>query len=89
VVLDGAAIGGESELVSNIGSATKRNTQAYSLWPYKVHDPGSPNHGKWTFRVQRNANVTGANLFQLGNYYSEINAGILANNPKLVKQPNQ
>ncbi|MDQ3278518.1 MAG: RagB/SusD family nutrient uptake outer membrane protein [Bacteroidota bacterium] len=89
VVLDGAAINGESELVANIGSATKRNTQAFSLWPYKVYDPGGPNNEKWTFRIQRNANVTGANRFQLGNYYSEIGAGVLANNPKLVKQPNQ
>lgn len=89
IVLDGNPINGEAELVSNIGSATKRNTQAYSLWPYKVYDPGGANNNKWTFRIQRNANVTGANRFQLGNYYSEISGGILANNPKLVKQPNQ
>lgn len=89
IVLDGAAINGESELTSNIGSATKRNTQAWSLWPYKVHNPGGANHNKWTFRVLRNNNVTGANRFQFGNYYSEISAGILANNPRLVRQPNQ
>jgi hypothetical protein len=88
VVLDGSAMS-ESELVSNIGSATKRNTQAFSLWPYKVYNPGGANDGKWTFRIQRNANVIGANRFQFGNYYSEINSTILANNPKLVKQPNQ
>ncbi len=88
IVLDGASMS-EADLLSNIGSATKRNTQAYSLWPYKVYDPGGPNHNKWTFRIQRNANITGANRFQFGNYYSAIDAGILANNPKLVKQPNQ
>jgi hypothetical protein len=88
IVLDGAAMN-EAELLTNIGSATKRNTQAFSLWPYKVYNPGNANDAKWTFRIQRNANVIGANRFQLGNYYSEITAGILANNPKLVKQPNQ
>lgn len=88
IVLDGAAMS-ESELVSNIGSATKRNTQAFSLWPYKVYSPNGPNNNKWTFRIQRNANVTGANRFVLGNYYSEINSQILANNPKLTRQPNQ
>lgn len=88
VILDGNAMT-ETELVTNIGSATKRNTQAFSLWPYKVYNPGGANDAKWIFRIQRNANVTGANRFQLGNYYSEINPSILANNPKLVKQPNQ
>ncbi len=88
IVLDGAAMN-EAELVSNIGSATKRNTQAFSLWPYKVYSPSGPNNNKWIFRIQRNANVIGANRFQLGNYYSEISTSILANNPKLVKQPNQ
>jgi hypothetical protein len=89
IVLDGATINGEAELVTNIGSATKRNTQAYSLWPYKVYNPGGANHNKWTFRIQRNNNITGANRFQFGNYYSEISAATLANNPKLVRQPNQ
>lgn len=88
IVLDGASMS-EADLLSNIGSATKRNTQAYSLWPYKLSDASSPNNNKWTFRIQRNANITGANRFQLGNYYSEINTTILANNPKIVKQPNQ
>lgn len=88
IVIDGVAMS-ESDLLSNIGSATKRNTQAYSLWPYKISDPASPNNNKWVFRIQRNANITGANRFQFGNYYSEINASILANNPKLVRQPNQ
>lgn len=88
IVLDGVAMS-EADLLSNIGSATKRNTQAYSLWPYKVYNPGGANNNKWTFRIQRNSNITGANRFQLGNYYSEISTGILANNPKLVKQPNQ
>jgi hypothetical protein len=89
IVFDGAPISNEEELTANIGAANKRNTQAYSLWPYKTYNPGSANDNKWVFRIQRNGNVTGANRFQFGNYYSEIGGGVLANNPKLVRQPNQ
>jgi starch-binding outer membrane protein, SusD/RagB family len=88
VVLNGNPINSEAELTTGIGSATKSNTQAWSLWPYKVYT-GDLNNPKWEFRALRNANVTGANRFQFGNYYSEINPDILSRNPKLVRQPNQ
>ena len=79
----------ESELVTNIGEADKRSTQPFALWPYRIHNPGNPNHGKWIFKIVKNSIVTGSSRFQLGNYYSEINTNILANNPKLLRQPNQ
>ena len=88
VVWDGSAMT-ETELVSNIGDARKRSTQPFGLWPYKIHNPGGANHNKWIFKIVKNSIVTGANRFQLGNYYSEINTTILANNPRLVRQPNQ
>jgi hypothetical protein len=78
-----------ADLKSNIGVATKHNTQPYSLWPYIYHNPGNANHGKWMFREVKLSRVTGANNFQFGNYYSRINDNILSANPKLVKQPNQ
>lgn len=78
-----------NDLVSNIGSSTKRNTQAYGLWPYKYYNPGSPNNGKWIYKEVLPAAVTGANRFQFGNYYSLITNDILSANPKIVKQPNQ
>ncbi|MEO5891874.1 MAG: RagB/SusD family nutrient uptake outer membrane protein [Ferruginibacter sp.] len=78
-----------TELVTNIGSATKRNTQPYGLWSYKYFNPGSPNDGKWVFRIVLPNLVTGANNFQFGNYYSRIGDDIRANNPKIVRQPNQ
>jgi hypothetical protein len=78
-----------AELVTNIGDAEKRNTQPFALWPYKIHNPGNLNHNKWIFKIVKNSIVTGANLFQFGNYYSEIVPNVLANNPKLVRQPNQ
>lgn len=78
-----------NDLVTNIGKANKRNTQPYGLWPYKYYNPGSPNDGKWLFKEVLPAPVTGANRFQLGNYYSQIGNDILSANPKIVKQPNQ
>lgn len=78
-----------TELVTNIGKADKRSTQPYSLWPYKYHNPGNPNHGKWFYKIVLLPSVTGANNFQLGNYYSFIGDDIRANNPKIVRQPNQ
>ncbi|AWO00818.1 RagB/SusD family nutrient uptake outer membrane protein [Chitinophaga alhagiae] len=79
----------EADLLSDIGAATKRNTQPWALWPYKVHNPGSVNHGKWTYKVLKSSLVTGTNRFLFGNYYSFINNDIRSNNPKIVKQPNQ
>ncbi|WP_205514450.1 RagB/SusD family nutrient uptake outer membrane protein [Longitalea arenae] len=78
-----------ADLLSNIGSATKRSTQPFGLWPYRLHNPGNANHGKWSFRIVLPVTVTGANRFRLGNYYSFIDDNIRANNPKIVRQPNQ
>lgn len=78
-----------TDLLSNIGKATKRNTQPYALWPYKVYNPGNPNNGKWVYKIVLPSLVTGANNFQFGNYYSAIDNSVIANNPKIVKQPNQ
>ncbi|RXK62029.1 RagB/SusD family nutrient uptake outer membrane protein [Lacibacter luteus] len=78
-----------SDLLTNIGKATKRNTQPYALWAYKYFNPGNPNDGKWIYKIVLPSLVTGANNFQLGNYYSFIDDNIRANNPKIVKQPNQ
>lgn len=78
-----------ADLKANIGLATKKNTQPYGLWPYKYYEPASANNNKWIFKEVRPSAVTGANRFRLGNYYSQINDGILSANPKIVKQPNQ
>lgn len=78
-----------ADLRSNIGAATKRNTQPYGLWPYRYYNPGSPNNNKWVFKEVLPNAVTGANRFQFGNYYSNISDNILSANPKIVKQPNQ
>lgn len=78
-----------SDLTSNLGKATKRSTQPWALYPYKVYNPGNPNDGKWIFREMLPPVATGSNRFQLGNYYSFIGDDVLAANPKIVRQPNQ
>ena len=87
-IFDGATMG-VADLTSNIGSATKRSTQPWALWPYKIYEPGSPNDGKWIYTEVLPTRVTAADNWQLGNYYSSINDEILNNNPKLVRQPLQ
>lgn len=87
-VWDGSAMS-VANLVSNIGQATKRNTQPFALWPYKIHNPGNSNHGKWTYRALRPVLVTGSNRFQMGNYYSSIDGDVISNNPLITRQPNQ
>ncbi len=79
----------KDDLVSNIGKATKRSTQPWGLWSYKIYNPGNPNNGKWIFKEVLPANVTGSNRFQFGNYYSLIRDEVRGANPKIVRQPNQ
>lgn len=87
-IMDGNAITA-AEVSKDLGKATKRNTQPWGLWPYKIYDPGSPNNGKWIYKQVKLSRVTGADRFQLGNYYSYIDDAIINNNPKLVRNPNQ
>jgi len=87
-IFDGVALS-QADLLSNLSSATKRSTQPYSLLPYKYYSAGSPNNGKWIYKVNLSGRVTGSDNWQMGNYYSQITDDILTNNPKLVKQPNQ
>lgn len=79
-----------TDLKSNIGSATKRNTQPWGLWPYRIYNPANAaTNGKWIFKEVKPARVEGSNLFRLGNYYSAIGDNIRSANPKIVRQPNQ
>ena len=87
-IFDGATMD-ITNLKANLGSATKRSTQPWALWPYKIYEPGSPNDGKWIYTEVLPSRVTAADNWQLGNYYSSIGNDILNNNPKLVRQPLQ
>ncbi|QHT69996.1 RagB/SusD family nutrient uptake outer membrane protein [Rhodocytophaga rosea] len=88
VVWNGASMD-INNLKSNIGDAEKTSTMPFGLWPYKVYNPGSPNHGKWVFKEIKPSQATNADRFRLGNYYSRIDDGIVNNNPLIVRNPNQ
>ncbi|WP_276486063.1 RagB/SusD family nutrient uptake outer membrane protein [Paraflavitalea pollutisoli] len=88
IVWDGNAISA-SDLTANLGVATKRNTQPWGLWPYKIHDPGGPNHAKYIFKEVLPNRVTASDRFRLGNYYSFIGDNVINRNPKIVRNPNQ
>src|SRR6266496_629022 len=85
VVWNGSATS-ETDLLSNIGKAAKKNTQPWGLWPYKYYNPSSASNGKWIFKEVLPGPVTGSNLFQFGNYYSRIPDDVIAANPKIVRQ---
>ena len=87
-VLDGTPMDA-AKITTNIGDATKRLTQPFGLWPYKYYNPGDANDGTYIYKIVKPNRVTGADRFQFGNYYSEIGAGILNNNPLIVRNPNQ
>lgn len=69
--------------------ADEPSTRIFGLWPYKIYDPGKPDDGKWIFKKVIPSVVTQAHRFRLGNYYSQIDPNVLANNPKLIQNPNQ
>jgi hypothetical protein len=81
--------GSNSDLTSLPGKATEPSTRVYSLWPYKIYDPGGPNHNKWVFRKVLSGRVTQSHIFRLGNYYSRISDATLNNNPLILRNPNQ
>lgn len=87
-IFDGVSMNKEN-LLSEIGNATKRSTMPWGLWPYRIYNPGSENDGKWIYKEFLSNQVTGADNWQLGNYYSNIGNDILNNNPKIVRQPLQ
>ncbi|QHW00103.1 RagB/SusD family nutrient uptake outer membrane protein [Spirosoma endbachense] len=81
--------GSNSDLTTLPGKATEPSTRVYSLWPYKIYDPGGPNHNKWVYRKVLSGRVTQSHIFRLGNYYARINDGIINNNPLILRNPNQ
>jgi hypothetical protein len=87
LIMDGNAISA-GEISKDLGKATKRNTQPWGLWSYKVYAPGTANNGKWIYKPVKLSRVTGADRFQLGNYYSYIGDDIINNNPKIIRNPN-
>lgn len=81
--------GEAAPLTTKPWKANEVSTRVFGLWPYKYYAPGDPNNGKYVFKQVLPAQVTGADRFRLGNYYSFISDEIRNNNPQIVKNPNQ
>lgn len=78
-----------SEVTDNPAKADEPSAMVFGLNPFKVNNPGQPNHGRYIFKEFKPGRVRSAHRFRMGNYYSLIGQGILAANPLLVKNPNQ
>lgn len=61
----------------------------YSLYPYKINQPGHPKNGKWIFEKVKTYTTKYPRYFQMRNYYNFFNQDWLNKNPKLVKNPYQ
>lgn len=61
----------------------------YVLFPYKINQPGNPNHGKWVFDKQKATMTLYPRYFRLQNYYNFLDQDWLNKNPTLVKNPFQ
>lgn len=81
--------GNKTDLTKTPGKADAPSTRIFGLYPYKIYDPGQPDNGKWIFKKVIPKVITSASLFRLGNYYSAIPQNVMANNPKLLQNPNQ
>lgn len=81
--------GSNPGLTNDPGNALDPSTRVYGLYPYKIYNPGQPNHNKWLFRNVNLASVSESHNFRLGNYYSRIDDAIINENPLIVRNPNQ
>ena len=56
-----------NETPGDPAAADAVNTQCLGLWPLKVHAPGTPVDGKWTYIVRKPSHVTAAHYFFIVN----------------------
>lgn len=59
----------------------------YGLYPYRIYRPGHADDGKYIYDKMRPSRFKRARSFRMANYYSSIASDVLANNPKIVKNP--
>lgn len=70
------------------GNISSPAAMVYALYPYRVVRPGdAARNGKYVFVKMIAPRIRSARFFQLGNYYSSIDQGVINNNPKIVKNP--
>lgn len=69
--------------------ANSDSAMYYSLYPYKINQPGHPQNGKWVFEKVKTYTTRYPRYFQMRNYYNFFDQDWLNKNPKLVKNPFQ
>jgi len=70
------------------GNFSSPTAMVYALYPYRVVRPGdAARNGKYVFVKMVAPRFRAPRFFQLGNYYSSIDQGVINNNPKIVKNP--
>lgn len=70
------------------GNANNPNDVVYALYPYRVVRPGDPaRDGKYVFVKLRAPRFGSPRFFQIFNYYSNFDQGVINNNPKIVPNP--
>jgi len=61
----------------------------YALFPFKINEPGNPNHGKWVFDKVRTHMTQYPIFFEMRNYYNFIDQDWRNKNPKITLNPFQ
>ncbi len=70
------------------GQTNNPDDMVYALYPYRIIRPGdAARDGKYVFVKMVGPRFRAPRFFQLGNYYSAIDQGIINNNPKIVRNP--
>ena len=70
------------------GNANNPSDVVYALYPYRVVRPGDPaRDGKYVFVKMRAPKFGSPRFFQIFNYYSSIDQGVINSNPKIVPNP--
>ncbi|GGG75995.1 membrane protein [Parapedobacter pyrenivorans] len=70
------------------GSSSNPDAVVYALYPYRVVRPGdAARDGKYVFVKMAAPRFRAPRFFQMGNYYSSIDQGVINNNPKIVRNP--
>lgn len=70
------------------GSTSSPDAMLYALYPYRVVRPGdAARNDKYIFIKQVAPRFKAPRFYQIGNYYSSIDQGVLNNNPKIVRNP--
>src|SRR5690606_21617722 len=75
------------ELWNGAPAQVNPDASMFALYGYRIIRPGHPNDGKIVYDKFVAPRFQAPRLFQLGNYYGEIDQAVRDNNPTIVKNP--